>query len=150
MGKVLFWISDNFITSLKDDQVFVFGSNLSGIHSGGAAKIARVFGAEIGNPVGMQGQTYAIPTMDAYALNPLPIEKIKEYVDEFFDYAIANPHLTFLVTKIGCGIAEYKCEDIAPLFKRAEGQKNIHIPIEFMFILLNEIIEREKTNINNF
>jgi hypothetical protein len=144
MEKVLFWISSNLISSLKDNEIFVFGSNLSGIHVGGAARTAMRFGAQIGNPVGIQGQTYAIPTMDVYALNPLPIEKIKEYVDEFFDYAIANPQYTFLVTLIGCGSAGYKPEEIAPLFERAEGQKNIHIPIEFMFTLLDRKIEKEK------
>lgn len=97
------------ITSLQPNEVFVFGSNLAGQHMGGAARVAVLrFGAKMGVGVGIQGQAYAIPTMQGC------VETIRPYVDQFIEYAAANTDRHFLVTKIGCGIAGFKCEDIAP------------------------------------
>lgn len=97
------------ITELKPNEVFVFGSNLSGYHGGGAANIAlEKFGAVWGQGVGLQGQSYAIPTMQG------GVETIKPYVDEFIKFAKAHPELKFLVTRIGCGIAGFKDSEIAP------------------------------------
>ena len=119
-------ITPEFITSLKPNEVFVFGSNLHGIHAGGAARMAvQHFGAEMGNGVGMQGQSYAIPTMQG------GVETIKPYVDDFIAYAKAHTDKTFLVTLIGCGIAGFEPEDIAPLFEAAKDVENIHLPEEF-------------------
>ncbi len=111
------------IDSLQPNEIFVFGSNLAGMHGGGAAYAAyRKFGAILGQGVGLQGQSYAIPTMQG------GVETIKPYVDEFIDFAKEHPTLTFLVTRIGCGIAGFKDEDIAPLFEKAHNVENIVLP----------------------
>ena len=100
------------ITELKPNEIFVFGSNLAGMHGGGAARLAyNRFGAIWGQGVGLQGQSYAIPTMQG------GVETIKPYVDEFIRFAKTHPDLRFYVTKIGCGIAGFLPSDIAPLFK---------------------------------
>ena len=118
------------INSLSDNEVFFFGSNLRGWHQGGAAKHAhRYFGAIWGQGVGLQGQSYAIPTMQG------GVETIKPYVDEFIIFAQKHPELRFLVTRIGCGIAGFKDEEIAPLFSEAVGQDNIVLPYNFIELL---------------
>jgi hypothetical protein len=112
-----------FITELQPNEIFVFGSNLRGMHAGGAAYIAyRKFGAIMGQGVGLQGQSYAIPTMQG------GVETIRPYVDEFIQFAKENKNLTFLVTRIGCGIAGFTDDDIAPLFEKAHGIENIVLP----------------------
>lgn len=115
------------ITSLAENEIFVFGSNLAGAHGGGAARLAyERFGAIWGEGVGLHGQTYAIPTMQG------GIETIKPYVDEFIRFAKENATLTFLVTRIGCGIAGFREEEIAPLFKNALELENVILPKEFV------------------
>ena len=112
-----------FITELQPGEIFVFGSNLQGMHGGGAARVAyRNFGAIMGQGVGLQGQSYAIPTMQG------GVETIRPYVDEFIAFAKDRPELTFLVTRIGCGIAGFTDEEIAPLFAEAQGVENIVLP----------------------
>ena len=112
-----------FITSLEPNEIFVFGSNLKGMHGGGAAYIAyRKFGAIMGQGVGLQGQSYAIPTMQG------GVETIRPYVDEFIWFAKQHPELTFLVTRIGCGIAGFTDDEISPLFKEAHEVENIVLP----------------------
>lgn len=114
------------IKSLAPNEVFVFGSNLAGMHGGGAARAARLyFGAVMGQGVGMQGQSYAIPTMQG------GVETIQPYVDEFISYAKAHADQQFLVTPIGCGIAGFTPEDIAPLFRAAVEVENISLPESF-------------------
>jgi hypothetical protein len=116
----------DFITELKPDEIFVFGSNLAGSHGGGAAYVAwRKFGAIMGQGVGLQGQSYAIPTMQG------GVETIKPYVDEFIAFAKAHPELFFYVTRIGCGIAGFRDEEIAPLFVAARKVPNICLPQSF-------------------
>ena len=111
------------ITSLAPGEIFVFGSNLAGMHGGGAAYTAcRHFGAIMGQGVGLQGQSYGIPTMQG---GP---ETIRPYVDEFIQFAKDHPDLTFLVTRIGCGIAGFRDSDIAPLFAEAHDVPNIVLP----------------------
>ena len=118
------------IMQLGPGQIFVFGSNLQGAHAGGAARIAAErFGAIWGQGVGLQGQAYAIPTMQG------PVSSIKPYVDEFINFADSHPEYEFLVTRIGCGIAGFKDEQIAPLFKEALKIKNIRLPKAFLDIL---------------
>lgn len=118
------------IISLKPNEVFVFGSNLKGNHHGGAARIAsELFGAVYGQGVGMQGQSYAIPTMQG------GVETIKPYVDEFITFAKTHPHLIFYVTRIGCGIAGFKDEEIAPLFNDAFNLDNVVLPEKFWHII---------------
>lgn len=112
-----------FITELQPNEIFVFGSNLRGMHGGGAAYIAhRKFGAIMGQGVGLQGQSYAIPTMQG------GVETIKPYVDEFIEFAKEHQNLTFLVTRIGCGIAGFTDDEISPLFKAAHEVENIVLP----------------------
>lgn len=108
---------------MEEGQIFVFGSNLAGRHGGGAARIAyERFGAVMGQGVGLQGQCYAIPTMQG------GVETIKPYVDEFILFAQQHPELTFLVTRIGCGIAGFRDEEIAPLFADAHLLPNVVLP----------------------
>lgn len=124
-------ITPKLITELEPYQIFVFGSNQIGIHGAGAAKTARLkFGAIYGKAVGIQGQSYAIPTKDS-DLKTLSLKSIQSYVTEFFHHALDNHNKTFLVTEIGCGLAGYKPSDIAPLFKRAEVLTNVHLPESF-------------------
>lgn len=119
-------ITPQFITSLQENEVFVFGSNLRGIHAGGAARTACLhFGAEMGKGVGMQGQSYAIPTMQG------GVETIRPYVNDFIAYAQQHPEQHFLVTPIGCGIAGFEPSDIAPLFRVAKNVENISLPESF-------------------
>ena len=114
------------ITELKPNEIFVFGSNLAGAHGGGAARLAyERFGAIWGQGVGLQGQSYAIPTMQG------GVETIKPYVDEFIRFAKQHPEQKFLVTKIGCGIAGFKVDEIAPLLYHAIDSENIVLPKEF-------------------
>lgn len=112
-----------WITDLADDEVFVFGSNASGVHGGGAARIAyEKFGAEWGQGHGHHGQSYAIDTMSGLGV-------LHEEVARFLDYARRHPELRFLVTPIGTGIAGYRSDEIAPLFAGAPG--NVVLPAEF-------------------
>ncbi|MDR1936873.1 MAG: hypothetical protein LBQ73_00055 [Tannerellaceae bacterium] len=114
------------MNSLSSDEVFVFGSNLAGYHDGGAARTAlKKFGAIYGQGVGLQGQSYAIPTMQGGT------ETIAPYVDEFINFAKEHPELFFYVTRIGCGIAGFRDEEIAPLFKNALELSNVCLPESF-------------------
>ena len=116
-------ITPPWIESLQENEVFVFGSNLAGMHGGGAARIARLrFGAIMGQGIGLQGQSYAIPTMQG------GVDTIRPYVDDFIAFAQSHPDKHFLVTPIGCGIAGFDAEDIAPLFEKAKLSKNISLP----------------------
>lgn len=120
----------DFITELAENEIFVFGSNLAGMHGGGAARLAYMrFGAVMGQGVGLQGQSYAIPTMQG------GVETIKPYVDEFVSFARQHRELTFLVTKIGCGIAGFYEDEIAPLFKDAVDEENIVLPESFVELI---------------
>jgi hypothetical protein len=125
------------IENLADNEVFVFGSNMAGRHGKGAAKTALKWGAKYGQGVGLQGRTYGIPTMNGSITRKLSLEVIGGYVDEFIGFAVRNPEKTFLVTEIGCGLAGYDVNDIAPLFVRAIGVDNIHLPMRFWHKLLN-------------
>ena len=112
------------IEHLEPNEIFVFGSNLAGAHGGGAAYTAyRKFGAIWGQGVGLQGQSYALPTMQG------GVETIKPYVDEFIAFAKAHPELIFLVTRVGCGIAGFTNEEISPLFSAAHDVPNIVLPL---------------------
>lgn len=118
------------ITHLGQDDIFVFGSNLQGRHAGGAARVAyRKFGAVWGQGVGIQGRSYAIPTMQG------GVETIKPYVDDFIRLAREWDQNTFYVTRIGCGIAGFSDEEIAPLFDEAYDLYNVRLPESFARII---------------
>ncbi|MDD4778637.1 MAG: hypothetical protein PHV53_10160 [Fermentimonas sp.] len=123
-------VTPAFITDLEDNEIFVFGSNLEGIHGGGAALTAyEKFGAVWGQGTGLQGSSYGIPTMHG------GIEEIRPYTDEFIKFAKANPGLTFLVTRVGCGIAGFHETEIAPLFTEAKEISNIYLPEGFWEVI---------------
>ena len=119
------------ITELKDNEVFVFGSNLSGRHGRGAARTALKWGAKPGQARGLQGRTYGIPTKDKFIRRTLTIEEIEPFVIEFIEFAKQHQELTFLTTEIGCGLAGYKPKDIAYLFEEAVNVPNIFLPLKF-------------------
>lgn len=126
------------ISKLGPRDIFVFGSNLSGHHAGGAARVAlNRFGAVWGQGEGLQGNSYAIPTMQG------GVETIKPYVDRFIEFAKYEKALRFYVTKIGCGIAGFAIKDIAPLFRNAYNLPNVILPIEFV-----DYIEKEARSIH--
>jgi hypothetical protein len=111
------------------NAIFVFGSNLAGIHGAGAAKFARrYYGAKLGEGVGRTGRAYAIPTKNE-KLEVLPLPVIAEFVRSFIDYAAEFPDERFELTPIGCGLAGYRYEQIAPLFKGVTN--NVRVPMEF-------------------
>lgn len=112
----------------NDDSIFVFGSNLAGIHGAGAALIARkYYGAKIGFGIGLHGRSYAIPTKDEN-IKTLEINKIRPFVEDFIKFTKQNPDKRFFITRIGCGLAGYKDGDIAPMFK---GAINCSFPEEW-------------------
>lgn len=126
------------ITHLGPDDIFVFGSNLDGMHMGGAARVAYdKFGAVWGQGVGIQGQSYAIPTMHG------GVDSIKPYVDDFIKLAREWDQNTFYVTRIGCGIAGFTDAEIAPLFEEAYDLYNVRLPKSFA-----DIIERNRKEKN--
>lgn len=123
-------VSPQWITTLADGEVFVFGSNLEGLHGGGAALLAyERFGAIWGQGTGLQGKSYGIPTMHG------GVDVIAPYVDDFIAFAREHRELKFLVTEIGCGIAGFTVEEMAPLFKDAIDEENIYLPQRFIKIL---------------
>lgn len=141
-------ISPDTITELQFDQVFVFGSNTNGIHGKGAALLAKEkFGAQPGNPRGIQGRSYAIPTRElvhGVAWYNLSLTAIQKEVDAFIQFAREHPELEFLVTQIGCGLGGKTPNDIAPLFYDAMSVGNIYLPQSFWTVLIEEALERYK------
>ncbi len=133
-GKVAY--TPEFVESLKDGQVFVFGSNLIGNHSGGASLVAmQRFGAVWGQAEGPQGQCYAIPV----DIRGEAVENVsaymKRHIDKFLAYAKAHPELFFLVIRVGCGNAGFDDEFVAPFFKEAIKMENVSLPKSFVEIL---------------
>ncbi|MDI9357970.1 MAG: hypothetical protein QM528_03370 [Phycisphaerales bacterium] len=130
MEKRYEYTPDPIVEPLLPHEIFVFGSNLAGLHTGGAAKIAlEKYKALQGQGVGWQGQSYAIPTMQG------GVETIKPHVDSFISLAQDNPKYVFYVTRIGCGRAGFSDKDIAPLFKNALILKNVCLPESFVTLL---------------
>lgn len=129
-------ISSDNIQSLDSGEVFVFGSNIRGIHGAGAAQMAnKLFGAEMGVGIGVTGDCYAIPTKDSN-LRTLPITVVEEYIKDFIEYAYQTPDKIFLVTEVGCGLAGFSVKEIAPLFRRVLNCKNVYLPKTFIKELL--------------
>ena len=131
-------ITPPYIKHLKPGQIFTFGSNEAGRHGKGSAKQALKWGAIYYQGIGLFGQTYAIPTKDR-KIKTLPLECIAPYIDQFIQFAIEHPKLTFLVVPIGTMLAGYKPSDIAPMFEKAIPVLNIHLPLSFWDILLPEV-----------
>ena len=135
------------ITELKENEVFVFGSNLNGHHLGGAAKVALdKFGAIMGQGIGLQGQSYAIPTL-GNDMQKLSLQEIEKYVLDFFEFAEDNPHLDFYVTKIGCGIAGFTIEEMQSIFYKIDLTYvfNVALPQEFCIIKGYKGYEKDMT-----
>ena len=122
-------IASDRIATLGENEIFVFGSNIQGSHGGGAAWYAyKTFGAEWGVGEGLTGRTYALPTMEG-------VSSLKHAVEHFIACAKQHPELTFLVTAVGCGIAGYTPQEVAPLFKDALALENVYLPQVFVDVL---------------
>lgn len=123
------------VKELAPNEVFVFGSNYAGRHGKGAAAQARKWGAKNGQGSGLMGRTYGIPTKGYDLSRALPLRDIRREVDVFVAFAATNPDLTFLVTEVGCGLAGYSVDQIAPLFKACMGLGNVVLPRGFVRVL---------------
>lgn len=124
-------ITPSKINVLKENEIFVFGSNIKGAHLGGAARAAyNKFGAEWGNGEGLQGRSYALPTMEG-------LDNTKKAVEHFTQCAKEHQELIFFVTPVGCGIAGYTSKEIAPMFREATQLPNVYLPISFWKTLMN-------------
>ena len=120
---------ETIIKSLPENTVFVFGSNMAGTHAGGAARIAlENFGAMKGVGRGWAGQSFAIPTMNEH-LQQMPLSQIQHYIDDFKIYTKNHPKTKYFITSVGCGVAGYKVEEIAPMFKGISH--NVIFPASF-------------------
>ena len=128
------YITPNYIKELNENEIFVFGSNRQGRHGKGAALTARnKFGAIYGQSGGLQGQSYAIITKELRKeYQPVSLQEVKEGVDTFIQFAKDNENLTFYVVELGCNLAYFTVEQIAPLFKSAIRLKNIYLPERFV------------------
>lgn len=125
-------------------DIFVFGSNESGIHGAGAAKEAHQrHGAKWEKGIGFHGNSYAIPTKDK-RIRSLSLEDVENYVSDFIIFAKENKNMTFYVTKIGCGLAGFKEQDIAPLFEICLDLENVKLPKDFLDILCKNGYSEDK------
>ena len=130
-------VTSDYVDTLAPNEIFVFGSNRQGYHGGGATAMAHMFfGAIWGQGVGLQGKSYAIPTMDD------DIRIVGWYVEEFIVFAREHPELRFLVPEICCGIAGFTPEEIAPLFHSAIALDNVSLPKRFWDVL-DELIDEQ-------
>lgn len=127
-------ITPPIIRGLKDNEIFVFGSNLEGRHGKGAALCAKSWGAKQGQAIGLMGRTYGIATK-GYSLEILGLREIKIQIDKFIEYAKEHPEKNFLVTPIGCGLAGYSPKDVAPFFDKPIPN-NIFLPMDFWKVIL--------------
>lgn len=126
-------ITPDNITTLAPHEIFCYGSNQAWRHGAGAAKTALKWGAIYGEGP-FRGQTYGICTKDE-RIRTLPLTDIQREVDDFTRFVAANRHLHFLVTRIGCGLANWTPSDIAPLFCATSYLSNISLPVSFWTII---------------
>ena len=130
------------IEELETNQIFVFGSNESGLHGGGAANLAyHNFGATMYQGLGLSGNSFAIPTKD-WLVDTLDLKTIQFYVNRFEQFVRTHPSLEYMITRIGCGIAGYTAEEIAPMFKNFVDLENIYLPEDFIKIINNLNLEK--------
>ena len=127
------------VVELKNDEVFVFGSNKAGHHSGGAAKQALKWGAKWYVASGPMGQTYGIPTVGVHGL-----DEIERHVQQFITYVEGNDHITFYVTAIGCGYGGFAPEQVAPLFKDCVDMSNVYLPESFWQVFMTKGFIRDE------
>ena len=129
-GSLVERVTPSEVRKLRDGEIFVFGSNAKGMHGAGAAREAvEKFGAKMGKGEGLQGRSYAIPTMEG-------LESLKGAVDRFAEFAKGQRDLEFFVTAVGCGIAGYTPEQVAPLFYEAAQLWNVYLPVSFWKVIL--------------
>lgn len=127
-------ITPSWIRDMGENEIFVFGSNVNGYHGGGAARFAmNNFGAVWGNGEGLQGSSYAIPTMEG-------LDNMQDAVKRFYLFARAHVNYKFYVTPIACGIAGYKPEEIAPMFFEIAHLENVFLPLSFWKVLTNKML----------
>ena len=128
-------ITPSWIRDLGKNEIFVFGSNVNGYHGGGAARFAmNNFGAVWGNGEGLQGSSYAIPTMEG-------LDNMQDAVKRFYLFARAHVNYKFYVTPIACGIAGYKPEEIAPMFFEIAHLENVFLPLSFWKVLTDKLLQ---------
>lgn len=127
-------VTPNHISELKSNEIFVFGSNRQGRHGKGSALSARInHGAIYGQSKGLQGQSYAIVTKELRKnVTPVSLEEIEDGINDFILFAKENTDLTFYVVELGCNLAYYTVEEIAPLFRNALKLKNVYLPQRFL------------------
>jgi len=125
------------VTNLGPNEIFVFGSNLAGRHGAGAAKAALRFGAKWGIGIGLKGKTYALPTK-GLLMETLSLGQISAHVSDFGVFAEKHCELTFLVTEVGCGLAGYTPDDIAPMFAACAMLPNVFLPARFWNVILKQ------------
>lgn len=136
-------LSPDYITELKPNEIFTFGSNLKGVHGAGAAKQAVKWGAIYGQGEGLMGQTYAIPTKDEN-VKTLPIKDIYQHINNFIKVVEEHPELIFLVTPIGTGLAGHLPAVMGTMFKRLTKYENVYLPKLFIDILMKNNIDDTK------
>lgn len=130
----------DYIDRLLPNQIFVFGSNSLGYHTGGASGTARKkFGAVWGQPEGMQGQSYAIPV--DFGKDVRKDTEVKEAVDRFIAFAKNHTDLFFFVTRIGCGLGGYRDNEMAMFFKEAINMNNVCLPKSFVNALIGGSVD---------
>lgn len=135
-------ITPSQVNVLADGEIFVFGSNFQGTHMGGAARVAKEkYGAVWGIGEGLQGMSYAIPTMEG-------LENLAPAVQRFTSFARQHKELKFFVTAIGCGIAGYQAEEIAPMFLNAAYLPNVYLPLSFWKVIMK--IPRAEESVRAF
>ncbi len=135
-------VTPSQVNVLTDGEIFVFGSNFHGAHMGGAARVAKEkYGAVWGIGEGLQGKSYAIPTMEG-------LENLAPAVQRFTSFAKQHRELKFFVTAIGCGIAGYQPEEIAPMFLNAAYLPNVFLPLSFWKVLMK--IPRAEESVRAF
>jgi len=136
------------IVKLKQNQIFVFGSNTQGRHGKGAALQARKFGAIYGQASGLQGQTWAIITKDlTKKVHPsISREKIREQIEELYKYAREHPELEFLIAySTGPNLNGYTPEEMGEMF--GGPPDNIVFETNFYKLVPHFIIPTSKPNI---